>query len=337
MLQPRRKIRLQVLVLVTVAPLGGACGGAGPAGAVPTPAADAGGTPAGAGGTAVGVGGAGATGTGGAGGSSGEGGAGPLDARASSGDAASAPEDAPPASTGEGGVPGLGGAPRPCRFQLCESFEGEEGAAPDPKVWTRNNDGLALSSKRAARGAKSLHVPPMTAGQNFIRETQTFPAMNGAFYGRFFLWIERIPVEAPATLYHWTFLEGSNTDTDKGGWVIRLGGHHRANRLSLIRFNINTHTGEGEDGTADLIHGFQPQQWYCIEFYFSTPDSEARFWINGAENTMLHWLKNRAGAYTFPTLQTLRFGWAEYQGTKTPYEAYIDEIAVDPQRIGCEG
>jgi hypothetical protein len=51
---------------------------------------------------------------------------------------------------------------------------------------------------------------------------------------------------------------------------------------------------------------------------------------------MLHWLKNRAGAYIFPTLKTIRFGWAEYQGTKTPYESYIDEIAIDPNRIGCE-
>jgi hypothetical protein len=257
-------------------------------------------------------------------------------ASALSPDAAPAAQDAPTPPAGEGGVPGLGGPARACKFQLCESFEGEEGAAPDPQIWTRNNDGLTLSSKRAARGARSLHVPPMTGGQYFVRETRTFPAMNGAFYGRFYLWIERIPVEAPARLYHWTFLEGSDSDTDKGGWVIRLGGHHRANRLSLIRFNINTHTGEGEDGTADLINGFQPQQWYCIEFYFDTPNSEARFWINGVENTMLHWLKNRAGAYIFPTLKTLRFGWAEYQGTRTPYESYIDEIAIDPHRIGCD-
>jgi hypothetical protein len=289
----------------------------------------------GAGGSRAGTGGASPVGTGGAAaaGAPGTGGLAAIDA----GDVRDvAPEDATMSPVDDGGVPGLGGPPRPCKAQLCESFEGDEGAAPDPQVWTRNNDGLVLSSKRAARGTRSLHVPPMTSGQYFIRETRTFPAMNGAFYGRFYLWIERIPVEAPATLYHWTFLEGSDSDTDKGGWVIRLGGHHRANRLSLIRFNINTHTAEGEDGTADLVHGFQPQRWYCIEFYFDTPRSEARFWINGVENTMLHWLKNRAGAYIFPTLKTIRFGWAEYQGAKTPYESYIDEIAIDPNRIGCE-
>ena len=70
-------------------------------------------------------------------------------------------------------------------------------------------------------------------------------------------------VDVPADLSTpFDYLTNSDTDADKGGWVIRLGGHHRANRLSLIRFNINTHTGEGEDGTADLIHGFQPQRWY---------------------------------------------------------------------------
>jgi hypothetical protein len=160
--------------------------------------------------------------------------------------------------------------------------------------------------------------------------------MNGAFYGRFYLWIERVPTEKPARLYHWTFLEGSDTDAATGGWVIRLGGHHRMNGDSYVRFNINTHTAEGEDGLFDMVNGFQAKQWYCIEFYFNTPSSEARFWVNGAENPMLHWQKNKAGAYTFPELKSLRFGWAEYQATGTPYESYIDEIAVDPNRIGCD-
>jgi hypothetical protein len=266
---------------------------------------------------------------GGSGGATGSGGDGASDA-------AGAGPDAPSATVGDGGVPGLGGEPRACKFQLCESFEGEEGAAPNPAIWSRSNDGLVLSSKYAARGTKSLHVPPMNSGQYFIRESKTFPAMNGAFYGRFYLWIERVPVEKPAGLYHWTFLEGSDTDTPTNGWVIRLGGHHRSNGASYVRFNINTHTPEGEDGLFDMVHGFQAKQWYCIEFYFNTPNSEARFWINGAENPMLHWMKNKAGAYTFPTLKTLRFGWAEYQATNTPYESYIDEIAIDPNRIGCD-
>jgi hypothetical protein len=265
----------------------------------------------------------------GSGGSDGPGGTG----GSSGSDAAS---DAPAAPVGDGGVPGLGGPVRPCKFQLCESFEGDEGAAPDPQVWTRNNNGLVISSKMAARGSKSLHVPPMNSGQYFIKESKTFPAMNGETYGRFFLWIERVPLEKPAGLYHWTFLEGADVDASTQGWVIRLGGHHRSNGASYVRFNINTHTGEGEDGLFDMVHGFQPKQWYCIEFYFNTPNSEARFWINGAENPMLHWQKNKAGAYTFPALKAMRFGWAEYQGTQTPYESYIDEIAIDSKRIGCD-
>jgi hypothetical protein len=40
--------------------------------------------------------------------------------------------------------------------------------------------------------------------------------------------------------------------------------------------------------------------------------------------------------YLFPTLKMLRFGWAEDQGTKMPFEAHIDEIAIAPNRIGCE-
>jgi hypothetical protein len=340
------------LVLLTLA----ACSKA-PAPSAPAPGtgggsgAGTGGRPGGNGGSGgqaqggvTGGGSGGTTGTGGSGTTTPEGSGGSASGGSTgTGDAASpdaaAEETMPTRPAPDGGVPGVGGPVRPCNFEFCESFEGAEGAAPNPQVWTRSNDGLVLSSKMAARGERSLHVPPMTSGQYFIKENKTFPAagrMNGEIYGRFFLWIERVPLEKPATLYHWTFLEGADVDANTQGWVIRLGGHHRSNGASYVRFNINTHTGEGEDGLFDMVHGFQPKQWYCIEFYFNTPKSEARFWINGQENTMLHWQMNKAGAYTFPTLKAMRFGWAEYQGTNTPYESYIDEIAMDSHPISCD-
>ena len=30
----------------------------------------------------------------------------------------------------------------------------------------------------------------------------------------------------------------------------------------------------------------------------------------------------------------MKFGWYEHQGSKTPYEAYIDELVFDTERIG---
>jgi hypothetical protein len=32
----------------------------------------------------------------------------------------------------------------------------------------------------------------------------------------------------------------------------------------------------------------------------------------------------------------MTFGWAEYQAAATPWEIWIDEIAIDSKRIGCD-
>ena len=78
--------------------------------------------------------------------------------------------------------------------------------------------------------------------------------------------------------------------------------------------------------------------WHCAEWYFDTPKNEARFWWNGQERPRLHWVNNKPDQpqFTFPDVKAQSIGWAEYQGTKTPYESYIDEIAIDPNRIGCD-
>jgi hypothetical protein len=233
----------------------------------------------------------------------------------------------------------LGGPPGPCRHQLCESFESyAEGAAPDPAIWARTDPSIVVGSARAARGSKALHIPPFMAGMRFIREKKTFPAPNG-FYGRAFFWIERQPIEPPPEgLYHWTVIEAGSHPNDNGGPVLRLGGHLRDKGVNYMRFNFETH-GMGETGLTDTKVQFDPKVWHCVEWYFNTTTNEARFWWNGQERTALHWQGPPANQpqFTFPTLAAQSFGWAEYQVPATPWEIWIDELAIDTQRIGCDG
>jgi hypothetical protein len=43
------------------------------------------------------------------------------------------------------------------------------------------------------------------------------------------------------------------------------------------------------------------------------------------------------GGYTFPAAITwMTFGWAEYQAAQTPWDVWIDEIALDKKKIGCD-
>ena len=321
----------------------GGSASASPSGGAPGPSARGG-----SGGTAVGSGGVGS----GSGGAVGSGGA-ALDPEALPDAAGTRETDAmvdhpiddpggavPPAGDG-GGAPATGGPALPCKFQFCESFEGVPSGSPaDPAVWTSTSADLVVSSERAARGKQSLHVPPINGGNKYIRQSKSFsmPGMASAFYGRMFLWVERFPLENPAdngkTVYHWTTVQAA-AKADGSGFAVRLGGHKRVTNALWLRLNIEPHSALAETGLFDKVFPQKAQRWYCVEFYLDSAKNEARFWYDGVELPDLHW-QNTMPAYDFPDFQSLAFGWAEYQGTKTPFEAYIDEIALDPHPIGCD-
>jgi hypothetical protein len=189
------------------------------------------------------------------------------------------------------------------------------------------------------RGTKALHIAPMLSGTSFIRETRTFPALGKSFYGRVFVWVEQQPVEKPATLYHWTTIEAGDTATDNAR-KLRLGGHIEASLTNWLRFNYETSVQAPvhETGLSDTAAVLAPRTWHCLEFFFDMPTQEARFWLNGTERTRLHWLNSMPSMplFQFPAeVKSLSFGWAEYQAALTPWEIWIDEIAVDGQRVGC--
>jgi hypothetical protein len=254
-----------------------------------------------------------------------------------------APEDPPVDASVVGGdaaeAPWIGGPPRPCRWKFCESFEDvADGAAPNPAVWTRNANDVVVATGRPARGTKSLHVGPLNGGSHYVRESKSFDGTGAAaFYGRMFLWVERFPVESPqlpTTVYHWDFFEASGKP-DGSGFVVRLGGHNRASGELFLRLNIEPHSALAETGLFDKNFPMKAKRWYCIEWFLDGPNNEARFWYDGVERTDLHWQKTKP-EYVFPTaFRSMNFGWYEHQGTKTPYEVYMDEIVLDSQRIGC--
>jgi hypothetical protein len=250
-------------------------------------------------------------------------------------DADNNPETSPPPAPDASVEVGTPGA---CKYLLCESFEDiADGAPPNPAIWTRTSNDIVVDSARAANGGKkALHIPPLLRGAKYIRENKTVAAMGKSFYGRLFFWIEKQPTEKPATLYHWTLLEADEADSISAGRVLRLGGHIEASGTNWLRFNFETHGNPGETGLSDQSAVLSPRQWYCAEFYYSLTDNEARFWLDGVEDPKLHWKGPMAG-YTFPAaIAWMTFGWAEYQAALTPWELWIDEIALDTKKIGCQ-
>ncbi|HXI58883.1 MAG TPA: hypothetical protein VNO55_22605 [Polyangia bacterium] len=233
--------------------------------------------------------------------------------------------DAPP-----GGAVFDGGAA--CTAALCESFEEVPvGGKPDPMLWTTPADIKVDDLHPALGGKRALHLPPRGSGGSYITETRTIPGGGKLFYGRILFWFEQLPLQKPGSLYHWVMIAPQG-----GGMNLRIGGHVERDGSNWLRFNPGGPAGE--TGLSDLTAVMVARRWYCLEWFFDTPNNEARFWLDGQERPVLHWKDSVAGWHFPPAgITSLGFGFEEYQGAPSPFELFIDELALGTQRIGCGG
>ncbi|MES1204837.1 MAG: hypothetical protein ABUS79_02765 [Pseudomonadota bacterium] len=239
-----------------------------------------------------------------------------------------------PADTAGGGDAATGA----CRFRLCETFENAAiGAPPDPAIWTRT--GNITVDTAPDRPGKAMRVRAgQTPTETYISQTAILPALGNAFYGRVFLYIAARPTE----FFHWSFTEVRGTNVQ--GASVRYGGISTGNCAVPGMFCRNSFLfqvkplvyGADEGATADddfptpLI---AEKTWHCIEWYMNSTTRETRLWWNDQERPKMHYLDGKA--IPFPTFTRFYLGWALYQTGTTPWEVWLDDLALHDQRIGC--
>ncbi len=256
--------------------------------------------------------------------------------------AASAAATGSPATAGKAEVPvpvaatvsaaAAASAPLPCKAAFCENFETptEQGLL-DPARWERPQGNAIVTRGRANTGTGAMHIPAFTGkGYHFFRTRKPFPALEKAHFGRVFLWIEQAPTTSPAKGSTWHFdvqktggklSDGSDADIGFGGVVSH----------GLVReFYSNTfpytwsHTGTE---VADM----PTKVWTCLEWQYDSEQGLVRYWSNGVALTSM----SVDGVKTLPRFTRVSPGWYEYHPTTTPWEIYLDDFAIDGNRIGC--
>jgi hypothetical protein len=272
-----------------------------------------------------------------AGRSGGNGGAGAGGARGGAGGSSAA---------GSGGASGSGtqaffGASRcTSSFLLCDGFEN---AALDKSVWQTKFGAPAVDSTRAARGSHSLHLSTTATGSSGIEVTKIFPTANNDYYGRLFVYFDALPSRpqwAP-----WTIV-GATGSAVAG--EIRVGGQFDG---KINRFGVGTDRGPTGDWTnldADAQAGstqIREDQWLCVEWQHDGATDQSRFYLDGVEHPSLGTTRdvkhdgNSSVKYDLPDMSAVWVGFWNYdQGkTVTPnhFDVWIDEVALDDERIGC--
>ena len=220
---------------------------------------------------------------------------------------------------------------------LCEDFEAD---SLDTDRWTPRGAAPDIDDALAARGAHSAHFHTVDNGLQYISQTETFPAPNNTYYVRMFVWFDSMPTEPDWA--HWTV---SGAVGDGNDSEIRVGGQFDPNEGKNL-FGVGTDGGPTGDWTnLDGDDGSQPvpeQSWVCLEWMHKGDTNETKFWWDGVEHPSLHTTESMHGGsddpYTLPEFNEMWVGWWLYQeGTNPPeFDVWIDEVAIDYARIGCD-
>lgn len=222
---------------------------------------------------------------------------------------------------------------------LCDDFESE---TIDTALWTvgKNNDNVVeISSEFAARGSKSLHIHAEN-GYGYVKNTSAFPVPNNDYFGRMFLRVARYSTVDWA---HWTVAEAAGTGNDS---MIRVGGQYLSDE-DENRYGVGSDGGPTGDWTRHDSdpdgHPGEPKvgEWVCLEWEHKGSTNETHMYIDGELHPSLSTTATDHDGtdgvdYVLPAFTSIWFGFWQYQADPEPFDVWIDGVAIDEARIGCD-
>lgn len=223
--------------------------------------------------------------------------------------------------------------------QLCEDFESGD---LSPTIWTVSGTTPVIDSMERARGTRALHITQNGDGLSYIREKTTFPEPNDTYFGRVFVYFKSLPTPPGMTYAHWTLLAASGTGIPG---EIRVSGQlQNGKNLFGVGTDNRTDGGTGDWTNSDDDPKGSPTAvpigtWICIEWMHKRDTNETAFWWDAFSHPSLSTAATVHGGntspYLLPQFTQIWLGWQEYQSSTEVFESWIDEIAIDRQRIGC--
>lgn len=235
---------------------------------------------------------------------------------------------------------GLGGDSRCAAggFAICESFEAAALGTTAVAGWTPSGYGnrtLSVVDVEKARGARALQVD-IAENQGAVvgmLSRGNVGELGVRHFGRSFM---KIQAPAPTGFVHFDAFEargefegqtnmvrwastGTNVGTTSSNW-------------SWI-YNVQS-TDHGEFG-SEGPRSAHPRDgdWMCLEWMMDSDAQEAQFWFDGAEVEYLHIDTERA---EIPVFDSFNIGFQKFQQTGA-WRIWVDEVAFDAERIGCDG
>jgi len=221
---------------------------------------------------------------------------------------------------------------------FCENFESYPvGGLPAGAPWANETGGGATLSIDGTnvRGTRSLHVRTADGGHGYIRVNNFSPPGN-SFFGRVQLLVNSFPTSPDYA--HFVLVEA----TGAGGGLVRpVGGQYIPGQGATALWGVGNDQGGSGDWTS-----WQPTvptasaRWICYEWQMRAADNNIDVWLDGVAQPALSVSSTNRRDYngarfSFPTFNTIWFGWWQFQASNTVRDVYLDDLALATTRIGC--
>jgi hypothetical protein len=220
---------------------------------------------------------------------------------------------------------------------VCEDFEGTDLGAV-PSGWTRHGELAAVDDGDAHGGSRALRLGPAPNAERRIYHDAKL--LGSAHWGRIYFKVET-PV--PDAFVHSTLVSLLGDGPKNGPSDYRpidtikqakntpdVGGRHN------FIYNVQI-IGKSEFGTETSYDYTFDGKWHCAEYHIDASNQSYILYFDGKD--VLHFTRG-AGNYATSDIPNefdeLRVGWINYQSASPGFTAFIDDIAFDDSRIGCD-
>lgn len=248
------------------------------------------------------------------------------------------PVDAAVPTSGDAGAPPTAsGGCSGREFIVCEDFEDTEvGDIPDG--WERRGEEVAVTAAEARSGNRSLELGPIPSWERRIARDAS--ALGGAHWGRIHY---KVALPVPDAFVHSTLVALTGDGPTRGPSEFRfidtvkqaidtpdVGSRHN------FLFNVQPENS-GEFGRETSYDYEFDGQWHCVEYHVDAATQSYAFYYEGEERLAF---EDGAGNFDDSDLPEsyaeLRVGWNNYQEAPPGFTAFMDDIAFDDERIGCD-
>lgn len=218
-------------------------------------------------------------------------------------------------------------------YAFCEDFEAAQSGTL-PEGWTIapgwNSGTPSVTDAEHHGGTKALKAAVASNGQpRASHGLSGLGALAGKHWGRVFYKVKTpAPLPNQGAVIHNTIvgLKGS-TEARVVDTVVNSEGKHQ--------FLYNLPDDSCCSGSS-YDYASYDGSWHCAEWYVDASTQTYRFFFEGTEVKSIGFSNHSPQRSHIEAFSAVLLGWINYQTPSKPYEAWLDDLAIDDQQIGCK-